>query len=235
MDFGDNVWDVEFDPPDEWSEAAEKAGFGSVRGKRLRRQLGATLSSAIWELDPGATQAPYHFHHGGEELLIVLRGTPTLRSPEGERELKEGEVVHFPRGPEGAHQLSNRSSEVARYVIAASLPTPEIIEYPDSGKIASMARTETTGGWPVVRVAPAGRQRRVLRRRVGLGRQRLAEETQQVPGEKALEALVLPAAGTQRRHQRRKSSGPVSPSIVAPTSSPGGNRPSGGTGFGISA
>jgi hypothetical protein len=73
MDFGDNVWDVEFDPPDEWSEAAEKAGFGPVRGKRLRRQLGATLSSAIWELDPGATQAPYHFHHGGEELLIVLR------------------------------------------------------------------------------------------------------------------------------------------------------------------
>ena len=120
-----------------------------VRGKRLRRPLGATLSSAVWELDPGATQAPYHFHHGGEELLIVLRGTPTLRSPEGERELKEGEVVHFPRGPEGAHQLSNRSGEVARYVIAAALPTPEIIEYPDSGKIASMARTETTAGGPL--------------------------------------------------------------------------------------
>ena len=82
-------------------------------------------------------------------MLIVLRGTPTLRSPEGERELKEGEVVHFPRGPEGAHQLSNRSSEVARYVIAAALPTPEIIEYPDSGKIASMARTETTAGGPL--------------------------------------------------------------------------------------
>ena len=37
MDFGDNVWEVAFDPPDEWSEAAEKAGFGPVRGKRLRR------------------------------------------------------------------------------------------------------------------------------------------------------------------------------------------------------
>jgi uncharacterized cupin superfamily protein len=79
----------------------------------------------------------------------VLRGTPTLRSPEGERQLKEGEVVHFPRGPEGAHQLSNHSGEVARYVMASALPTPEIVEYPDSGKIASMARTETTAGGPL--------------------------------------------------------------------------------------
>jgi uncharacterized cupin superfamily protein len=148
VEFGDNVWDVEFVVPDEEDEAAEQAGY-VVRGKRLRRPRGSVLAAAVWELDPGCTQAPYHFHHGGEELLIVLRGTPTLRSPEGERVLKEGEVVHFQRGPEGAHQLSNRSGEVARYVIASALPTPEIVEYPDSGKIASMARTETTAGGPL--------------------------------------------------------------------------------------
>jgi uncharacterized cupin superfamily protein len=148
VDFGDNIWEVDWDEPGDYEAEAERAGFGGVRGKRLRRQLGAALSSAVWELEPGATQAPYHFHHGGEELLIVLRGTPTLRSSEGERELKEGEVVHFPRGPEGAHQVSNRSGEIVRYVIAASQGTPEIIEYPDSGKIAAMARTETSAGVP---------------------------------------------------------------------------------------
>jgi uncharacterized cupin superfamily protein len=152
VDFADNVWDVEWDPPGEYENAGEQAGYGGVRGQRLRRQLGASLSAAVWELEPGATQAPYHFHHGGEELLIVLRGTPTLRSPEGERELKEGEVVHFPRGPEGAHQLSNRSDHVVRYVMAASQGTPEIIEYPDSGKIAAMARTETSAGGPLFTV-----------------------------------------------------------------------------------
>ena len=152
MDFGDNIWEVDWDEPGDDEAEAERAGFGGVRGKRLRRQLGAALSSAVWELEPGATQAPYHFHHGGEELLIVLRGTPTLRSSEGERELKEGEVVHFPRGPEGAHQVSNRSGEIVRYVIAASQGTPEIIEYPDSGKIAAMARTETSGGGPLFTV-----------------------------------------------------------------------------------
>ena len=92
MDFGDNVWDVEFDPPDEWSEAnpPEKAespnpvrGNGCVSSaQRFPRQSGSSI--------PVRYQAPYHFHHGGEELLIVLRGTPTLRSPDGERELKEG-------------------------------------------------------------------------------------------------------------------------------------------------
>jgi hypothetical protein len=51
MDFGDNVWDVEFDPPDEWSEAAEKAGFGpcaaSVSGdssaQRSPQQSGSSI------------------------------------------------------------------------------------------------------------------------------------------------------------------------------------------------
>ena len=149
MDFADNVWDVDWGPHGEYEQAAAAAGFGGVRGRRLRRQLGAAISAAVWELEPGATQAPYHFHHGGEELLVVLRGTPTLRGPDGERELKEGEVVHFPRGPEGAHQLSNRSEAAVRYILAASQGSPEIIEYPDSGKIAAMARTETSAGGPL--------------------------------------------------------------------------------------
>jgi uncharacterized cupin superfamily protein len=156
MDLGDNVWDVDWPEPDAWSESAERAGFAGVRGRRLQRPPGATLSAAVWELEPGGVQAPYHFHHGGEELLIVLRGTPTLRSAEGERELKEGEVVHFPRGPAGGHQLRNRSDGVVRYVLAAALPTPEIIEYPDSGKIASMARTETSAGGPLFTVNRLG-------------------------------------------------------------------------------
>jgi len=40
MDFGDNIWDVEFVSPDEWSRAAEQSGSSGVRGKRLRRQPG---------------------------------------------------------------------------------------------------------------------------------------------------------------------------------------------------
>jgi uncharacterized cupin superfamily protein len=51
----------------------------------------------------------YHFHHASEELLVVLRGAPTVRMRDGDRELKEGDVVGFPRGADGGHQIRNES------------------------------------------------------------------------------------------------------------------------------
>ena len=101
MDFADNVWDVDWGPPGEFQEAAEAAGYVGVRGRRLKRQLGAALSAAVWELEPGATQAPYHFHHGGEELLIVLRGTPTLRGHDGRARAEGRRSRPLPERPGG--------------------------------------------------------------------------------------------------------------------------------------
>jgi uncharacterized cupin superfamily protein len=134
MQFGSNVWAVEWDENDP----------PGVRGQRLlERPPGSKLRAAVWELEPGATQGPYHLHHGAEEVLIVLRGRPTLRTPSGERELAEGEVVHFPNGAEGAHQVSNRSEAAVRYVIAAAHTTPDVVEYPDDGEICAWAATES--------------------------------------------------------------------------------------------
>jgi uncharacterized cupin superfamily protein len=116
---------------------------------RMERPQGATLAVALWELDPGARSGEYHFHHGSEETIIVLRGRPTLRTPDGERELAEGEVVHFARGPEGAHTVVNRSGEPVRYLMAAAHGTPEIIEYPEEGTLCVMARTESQRGGPL--------------------------------------------------------------------------------------
>jgi hypothetical protein len=42
--------------------------------------------------------------------VIVFRGEPTLRTPEGEQVSKEGDVVCFPRGKEGA-QCSGMTPE----------------------------------------------------------------------------------------------------------------------------
>src|SRR5690349_1633834 len=94
-----------FEP--EWQgerrQPRRKAGCGLAAPRREhRRGASGTLSS------------PYHFHHANEELLIVLSGTPELRTPDGVRELKPGEVVSFPCGPGGAHRLRNASSEPCR-------------------------------------------------------------------------------------------------------------------------
>jgi uncharacterized cupin superfamily protein len=133
----DNIWS------DEWGKQPEDWSGGGGRSKRLPRseRLGATL----YELDPG-NFIVFHFHHAWEELLIVLRGRPTLRTPDGERQLKEGEVVHFPVGPEGAHGLTNHTDDPVRYVMASTLGSPEVAEYPDQKKITAQARTGSQTG-----------------------------------------------------------------------------------------
>lgn len=132
-----NIWS------DEWGEQGEDWSGGGGRGKRLPR--GDRLGATVYELDPG-NFVVYHFHHGWEELLIVLRGQPTLRTPEGERMLAEGEVVYFPVGPAGAHAVTNDTDSPARFVMASTLGAPEVAEYPDLGQITAQAPTGSQTG-----------------------------------------------------------------------------------------
>jgi uncharacterized cupin superfamily protein len=133
----DNIWS------DAWDEGNEDWSGGGGKEKRLpnSERLGAT----VYELGPG-NFAVYHFHHGSDELLIVLRGRPTLRTGEGERQLKEGEALLFPRGPEGAHGLRNDTESAVRYVMASTRVSPEVVEYPDQQQITAQAKTGSQTG-----------------------------------------------------------------------------------------
>jgi uncharacterized cupin superfamily protein len=113
-------------------------------GAEVARQAGAqNLGATVYELPPGNSICPYHWHAANEELLIVLAGTPTLRTPDGERELAEGDVVAFPIGEDGAHKVTNRSDAPTRVLIASEMNEPEVAVYPDSGKV--MARQQAPG------------------------------------------------------------------------------------------
>src|SRR5206468_12914566 len=72
---------------------------------------------------------------GNEELLVVIAGAPTLREPEGERVLRPGDCVLFLQGPEGAHQLINRTAEPVRVLFVSNFAMPRAAFQPDSGKI----------------------------------------------------------------------------------------------------
>jgi uncharacterized cupin superfamily protein len=128
---------------DEWDETDDWSGGGAKSTRLVER--GPSLGATVYELGPG-NAAVYHFHHGSEELLVVLRGRPTLRTPEGERQLAEGEVVHFPLGPAGAHGLRNDTDEPTRYVVAGIRVSPEVAEYPDLRKLTAQARTASQTG-----------------------------------------------------------------------------------------
>jgi uncharacterized cupin superfamily protein len=122
---------------DDWDLEEEHDGF-KVRDAWIGSRLGAELiGGSVYEIDPGKKLWPYHLHHANEEWLIVLRGRPTLRTPEGERGLVEGDVVCFLRGRPGAHQVANPTGEPVRILMLSTLITPELIEYPDSGKVSA--------------------------------------------------------------------------------------------------
>jgi uncharacterized cupin superfamily protein len=115
--------------------AQEREGY-RWRSARLGPRIGAgRIGCSVYELEPGQRSFPYHFHYGNEEWLLVVHGAPTLRTPEGERELRAGDLVAFPIGPEGAHAVENRSGEPSRVAIFSTLVTPSVSVYPDSGKI----------------------------------------------------------------------------------------------------
>ena len=94
-------------------------------------RLGATL----YEIDPGGYGSPFHLHHGNEEMIIVLHGSPTLRTLDGTRQLQRGEIVACPVGPRGAHQLQNNTREPVRALVISTMVYPEIAEQLDSDKI----------------------------------------------------------------------------------------------------
>ena len=101
---------------------------------------------SLWELPPGEAAYPYHFHLGEEEVLIVLEGTPHLRTPEGWRELPEGEVIAFPVGEDGAHQIDNRTEATIRFLAISTHGQPEVTVYPDEDKLGFGERHPRGGG-----------------------------------------------------------------------------------------
>jgi uncharacterized cupin superfamily protein len=126
-----NVWS------DTWDDAEDWSGGGAKSRQLVPR--GPLLGATVYELDPGKWVI-YHAHHGSEELLLVLRGRPTLRTPDGERSLGEGDVVGFPPGPDGAHGLRNDTDEPVRYVMAGTRVSPEVCEYPDLNQVTGQSK-----------------------------------------------------------------------------------------------
>ena len=119
----------------EWDVDSSEPPFRR-RAMRLGSRAGAAeLGVTLYEIDPGGAVSPYHAHHANEELLLVLDGRPQLRTPDGSRRLQPGDAVAFPRGPLGAHRLSNPDGPPARVLVFSTMNLPEVAEYPDTGTL----------------------------------------------------------------------------------------------------
>jgi uncharacterized cupin superfamily protein len=104
--------------------------------RHLARELGAVLTGlTVYGVEPGESTWPYHFELNEEEWLIVVSGELTLRTPEGERVLRAGEVACFSPGATGAHAVRNAGAATARFAMPSSVARlGDATVYPDSGK-----------------------------------------------------------------------------------------------------
>ncbi len=123
----------------DWDQSRERPGYRWHRMALGRRLGGELLGASVYELAPGQKSFPFHLHHANEELLLVLEGEVILRAADGEHPMVSGDAELFRRGPDGAHQVINRTEEPARIVIFSTMIEPEIAEYLDSGNIGVFA------------------------------------------------------------------------------------------------
>lgn len=130
--------------------------------------IGSVLESQklgfnVTTIPPGKRAFPYHAHRANEEMFFILEGEGSLRLPEGTQRIRKGDFISLPPGRDSAHQIINDSKEPLRYLAVSTTEQPEVVEYPDSGKLAVVV------GWRgPIRPAPPDAIRHITRMKDGV-------------------------------------------------------------------
>jgi uncharacterized cupin superfamily protein len=112
------------------------AAFAAIAAPHGATRLGARLV----EVPAGKKAWPFHCHHANDEMFVILSGHGTVRFGDNIYAVKTGDVVMCPAGgPETAHQLQASPDTALRYIAISSMNEPDILQYPDSGKVALFA------------------------------------------------------------------------------------------------
>lgn len=110
--------------------------FARLAPDTAARRLGASIDIVA----PGKRSCPYHFHHGQEEMFVILDGEGTLRVAGELLPIRTGDVVFIPPGPKYPHQIINSSPAPLKYLSIGTREDPDVVEYPDSGKYQVIVR-----------------------------------------------------------------------------------------------
>ena len=126
-----NLRELELEPYEEGPDGRRFAA------RSLSKAVGADVTGlGVYEVEPGNATWPYHFELADEEWMFVIDGEVVLRTPEGERTMRAGDVACFPIGAAGAHEVRNDSSSVARFALtSARVGKGGGAVYPDTGKV----------------------------------------------------------------------------------------------------
>ena len=119
--------------------------YDSVCARLAAGTAATKLGISVDIVAPGMRSCPYHFHYAQEEAFIVLEGEGTLRVAGEMLAIGAGDVMFIPPGPDYPHQIINTSAAPLKYLSISTKDSPEVVEYPDSGKYLAMAAGTSNG------------------------------------------------------------------------------------------
>lgn len=119
-------------------EARHRTGSGGYEYYRrdlVKRGQASRCVVSVYEVPPGKSAYPYHYHKNSEEVFFIVSGQGLLRTPRGERTVAAGDLLFFPAEEGGAHKLTNNAQEPLVYVDFDTADDLDVAVYPDSHKI----------------------------------------------------------------------------------------------------
>jgi len=138
-----NVNEAELRPrPPAFAPTGAAAEAFEVETARLSESVGARqLGYNISSVPPGKAAYPYHSHRVNEEMFLVLAGSGEVRIGDRVYPIREGDLIACPAGGPGtAHQIRNNGERELRYLAVSTRLSPEVCDYPDSGKFGVYAQ-----------------------------------------------------------------------------------------------
>ena len=127
-----------------WTEAAQ--GKFRYRRRAFTASTGMErLGASIYELEPGASAFPRHYHCANEEAIFVLEGEGQIAIGEAQAQIRAGDFIALPRGREHAHRVSNPSQQPLRYLCFSTMIEPDVAVYADSNKVGFFAGSAPGG------------------------------------------------------------------------------------------
>jgi uncharacterized cupin superfamily protein len=147
-----NIADVELKPrpsgfaPTGGSPDRYESRMGLVGNVLGSRKLGYNITA----VPPGKRAFPPHNHQINEEMFFVLEGTGEVRIGETTYPIRPGDIVAcLAGGKEKAHVVTNTGNVELRYLAISTKISPEICEYPETGKYTVYAeKPAATDGKP---------------------------------------------------------------------------------------
>ncbi|KFN41071.1 cupin domain-containing protein [Arenimonas oryziterrae] len=144
-----NLDEVELAPMGFPVPDAQAARFGASFGQ-IGTVVGAQkLGYNLTVVPAGKRAFPLHNHRVNEEMFFILEGRGEVRIGTQTHPIRRGDVIACPPGGvDTAHQIINTGDSDLRYLAVSTKMSPEICDYPDSGKFGVMAIAPGADGKP---------------------------------------------------------------------------------------